>query len=250
MYALTVRDTQLNTIDSAFKYPDVQWPPRFFLRDLTRLPGYLFDFIAHPFSSSTFSSSATSLLCKCAELALLQDFYMTFLSVKVLPPPSNQWAFSSLNPLIKRHLRRSLPWAPHIKSRPHPLPRCPAPPILLLLCFIFHHHPYCPKGCALIYHLSLQAQNKLCKNRDFACNVYCSVSLILQHKLAWTHCRYSVNVCLMDEKALTVLKQEIPFHITVCVSMGCVCIHTQYDLTQPAVLYINERCCISDQWKE
>lgn len=172
------------------------------------------------------------------------------LSVKVLPPPSNQWAFSSLNPLIKRHLRRSLPWAPHIKSRPHPLPRCPAPPILLLLCFIFHHHPYCPKGCALIYRLSLQAQSKLCKNRDFACNVYCSVSLILQHKLAWTHCRYSVNVCLMDEKALTVLKQEIPFHITVCVSMGCVCIHTQYDLTQPAVLYINERCCISDQWKE
>lgn len=145
MYTLTVRDTQLNTIDSAFKYPDVQWPPRFFLRDLTCLPGYLFNFIAHPFSSSTFSSSVTSLLCKLAKLALLQDFYMTVLSVKVLPPPSNQWAFSSLNPLIKRHLRRSLPWGPRIKSKPHPWPRCPAPPILLLTLFYFPSSPFLPE---------------------------------------------------------------------------------------------------------
>lgn len=164
MYTLTVRDTQLNTIDSAFKYPDVQWPPRFFLRDLSHacLAGYLFDFIARPFSLSTFSSSVTFLLCKRAKLALLQDFYMTFLSVKVLPPPSNQWAFSSLNPLIKQHLRRSLPWA---TSTP-----CLTALHLLsssLLSFVFHHHPYCLKGCALIYRLSLQAQNKLCKNRDF-----------------------------------------------------------------------------------
>ena len=82
IYTLTVRDTQLNTTDSAFKYPDVQWPPRFFLHDLSHpCLGYLFDFIAHPFSSSTFSGSVTSLLCKRAKLALLQDFYMTFLPV-------------------------------------------------------------------------------------------------------------------------------------------------------------------------
>lgn len=133
-----------------------------FVWSLTRLPGYLFDFIAHLFSSSTFSSSVTSLLCKRAKLALLQDFYMTFLSVKVLPPPSNQWAFSSLNPLIKWHLRRSLPWAPCIKSNPHPLPRCPAPPFLLLTLFCFPSSPLLPERlCTYLPYVSPSPEQAL-----------------------------------------------------------------------------------------
>ena len=163
MYTLTVRDTQLNTIDGAFKYPNAQWPPWFFLHDLSHpCLGYLFGFIAHPFSSSTFSGSVTSLLCKHAKLALLRDFFMTFLSVKVLPPPSNQWAFSSLNPLIKWHLRRSLPWTPSIKSSPHPLPCCPAPPVLLLTVFCFPSSPSLPERlCAYLPSVSPSPEQAL-----------------------------------------------------------------------------------------
>lgn len=138
LYPLTVRDTQVNTIHNAFKYPDVQWPPRFFMSNLSRpCPGCLFDLIAHHFSLSTFSGSPTSLLGEHAKLVLLQGLYITFLSVKVLLPCPNLRALSSLNPLIKRHLIRSLPWAPSIKSNPTLLPCCPAtsylPPYSALL---------------------------------------------------------------------------------------------------------------------
>ena len=80
----------------------------------------------------------------------------------VLLPPSNQWAFSSLNPLIKRHLRRSLPWAPGIKSSLHPLPCCPVPPILLLTLFCFPSSPLLPERlCAYLPSVSPSPEQAL-----------------------------------------------------------------------------------------
>lgn len=95
--------------------------------------------------SFAISGSPTSLLFEHAKLTFLQDFHITFLSARVLPPPPHPCALSSWNPLIKRHLIKSLPWSFIIKDQYSlPLHCCPDPAT-----------PYPPPHPALFFTITL-----------------------------------------------------------------------------------------------
>lgn len=136
----------------AFSWPDVHWPPRWFLVGLY-----------------CFSSQSASLTSLCITVSLVHPplahwppccwnmpnspFFttsvLTFLSSRVLPTPPFPCALSFLSLLIKWHLTIEFHWLPSIKANttsysavmPHPillLTLIYFPPLLLLSPEILH----------------------------------------------------------------------------------------------------------------